>query len=1091
MRRVTGTGGNLTDVVFSWSLDNVLDENFYKRQVEKIPMEFLSKPVYMTSFIPALLEEIRADLLSSMKTVFEDPASDPPVREVQFVEESTRYDPPKNLLYNISLKGERVAENDAVTYKPENGDIIALTDTRPNSIDDSKRSERSYLIAFIQGSRKDSDEFQIVSSKPIEFEQNMQEDGKRNTLYAVFLINLTTNICIWNSLTQGLQGGSMAIIEKVLRPNSYAGGRCKICSSGSVSDSVARINSFKLNRSQKAAVLSCLATANCHHQNSVELIKGPPGTGKTNTVGSLLCALLGMKCRTLACAPTNIAVLEVAARVLSLVEESLEYDAYGLGDIVLFGSSEGMNIDDDSDLHDVFLDTRARILVRCFARHSGWKHCLESMINLLEGTKEDCILYMEDRTNKDNNRHKEKKHEKGILEDEKLEICKEREEVQYFEDPKSKKIWKMVGGQTSKGKKNKERQPKVPSPETNKLLYGAKEDKGELTQNKNNRVATGGHHDFLMSEKFVERFDFVGEQLKLFTEALYTHLPTSFISLEVVKDMVRALDLLEHLKEVLHECEDVGKCADLLPELYSTREECLQSLKCLCKKITLPNFYTDDKIKKFCLEKACLLFCTASSSVKLKMKGMTPVELLVIDEAAQLKECESTIPLQISGLRHAILVGDEMQLPALVKSKISEKAGFGRSLFERLVLLKHEYHLLNIQYRMHPSISSFPNKEFYENQISDAPNVKDRSYEKQFLQGSMYGPYSFVNVAYGKEEFENHSSRNMVEVAVVSEVVTSLFKESVSKKQKVSVGVISPYKAQVIAIQEKLGKIYNTDEESDFSVKVCTVDGFQGGEEDVIIISTVRGNEKGLVGFLSKRQRANVSLTRARHCLWIFGESKTLVESGTVWKRVVEDAKERGCFYNASAEKNLAQAMAISLVEQGQLDDLHDIASLLFGKARWKVFFSDEFWESMVSIFNTEVHKEVVSLLEKLSRGWRLKDRNFYTIHGNLLVQYNVIGQFNLLWSVDILEDDSYCIQILKVCDIVSFRETSRAVKQLCSLFENYTDDRIQRCKFKRLEGKLEVPMIWPINHDGCSVEVSNSFASLSLDDQLEEYAYN
>lgn len=74
-----------------------------------------------------------------------------------------------------------------------------------------------------------------------------------------------------------------------------------------------------------------------------------------------------------------------------------------------------------------------------------------------------------------------------------------------------------------------------------------------------------------------------------------------------------------------------------------------------------------------------------------------------------------------------------------------------------------------------------------------------------------------------------------------------------------------------------------------------------------------------------------------RHCLWIFGESKTLEASGTVWKRVVEDAKERECFYNASAEKNLAQAMAISLVEQGQLDDLHDIASLLFGKARWKV----------------------------------------------------------------------------------------------------------------------------------------------------------
>lgn len=77
--------------------------------------------------------------------------------------------------------------------------------------------------------------------------------------------------------------------------------------------------------------------------------------------------------------------------------------------------------------------------------------------------------------------------------------------------------------------------------------------------------------------------------------------------------------------------------------------------------------------------------------------------------------------------------------------------------------------------------------------------------------------------------------------------------------------MISPYKAQVLAIQEKLGEICNADEESDFSIKVCTVDGFQGGEEDVIIISTVRGNEKGSVGFLSKRQRANVSLTRARY----------------------------------------------------------------------------------------------------------------------------------------------------------------------------------------------------------------------------------
>ena len=81
--------------------------------------------------------------------------------------------------------------------------------------------------------------------------------------------------------------------------------------------------------------------------------------------------------------------------------------------------------------------------------------------------------------------------------------------------------------------------------------------------------------------------------------------------------------------------------------------------------------------------------------------------------------------------------------------QISDKAGFGRSLFERLVLLGHKKHLLNVQYRMHPSISLFPNMEFYDKQILDSPSVKERSYEKHFLHGDMFKSYSFINVAFG------------------------------------------------------------------------------------------------------------------------------------------------------------------------------------------------------------------------------------------------------------------------------------------------------------------------------------------------------
>lgn len=113
----------------------------------------------------------------------------------------------------------------------------------------------------------------------------------------------------------------------------------------------------------------------------------------------------------------------------------------------------------------------------------------------------------------------------------------------------------------------------------------------------------------------------------------------------------------------------------------------------------------------------------------------------------------------------------------MLHMQVCEKAKFGRSLFERLVLLGHNKHLLDVQYRMHPSISLFPNMEFYDRKISDAAIVKERNYQKRFLQGNMFGSFSFINVGLGKEEFgDGNSPKNMVEVAVISEIISNLFK---------------------------------------------------------------------------------------------------------------------------------------------------------------------------------------------------------------------------------------------------------------------------------------------------------------------------
>jgi len=132
-----------------------------------------------------------------------------------------------------------------------------------------------------------------------------------------------------------------------------------------------------------------------------------------------------------------------------------------------------------------------------------------------------------------------------------------------------------------------------------------------------------------------------------------------------------------------------------------------------------------------------------------------------------------------------------------------------------------------------------------------------------------------------------------------------------------SVGVISPYKGQVRAIQERVGDKYNSlSGDQLFTLNVQSVDGFQGGEEDVIIISTVRCNVNGNVGFLSNRQRANVALTRARHRLWVIGNGTTLALSGSIWAELITESRTRGCFYDAVDDKNLRDAMSDALLDE-------------------------------------------------------------------------------------------------------------------------------------------------------------------------------
>ncbi|GMN71927.1 hypothetical protein TIFTF001_052745, partial [Ficus carica] len=431
------------------------------------------------------------------------------------------------------------------------------------------------------------------------------------------------------------------------------------------------------------------------------MIWGPPGTGKTKTVGFMLHLILRMECRTLTCAPTNTAIVQTMIPLLK--EPEKEYSLY-------LESVKGKDIQKFDNNGNVEKDDRK-----------------------LENEYYDC-----DRILKDIN---------------------------------SKKEWRRFVFEALKENNNKNKP-------TNHMLPLQKEEKSTQEENDGKQAEEKVPNTSLTFGEFVKKtFDCVREQLYFCTVNLHTHLPTSVISLDDVKNIFAAVDSLKSVRPLLHDVPN-----DDLKEAYGrgscftrfnvARVNSLFRLESLPFTFNVPYSPSKRLIREFCLEKACLIFCTASSSAKLHIIDMPPLKLLIIDEATQLKECESAIPLQLPGVRHAILVGDERQLPAMVRSQISEEAYFGRSLFESLSFLEHKKYLLNVQYRMHPSISLFPNKEFYDNQILDRQNVNTRSYNWCFLRRKIFNSYSYIDVSHGKEQFDDKRSRkNIVEVAVVSEII--------------------------------------------------------------------------------------------------------------------------------------------------------------------------------------------------------------------------------------------------------------------------------------------------------------------------------
>lgn len=286
--------------------------------------------------------------------------------------------------------------------------------------------------------------------------------------------------------------------------------------------------------------------------------------------------------------------------------------------------------------------------------------------------------------------------------------------------------------------------------------------------------------------------------------------------------------------------------------------------------------------------------------------------------ASQLLEFETTL-LYHQGLRNLILVGDEMQLAPTVFSQKVQDAEFGNSLFWRLVTeFEYPTETLSVQYRMHPAISLFPNHAFYEGRIADGPNVL--KHHKSWYANDLFGPLVFFDVrGFEVKDKYTFSVHNPSEVNVIEKLILLL--HDAHPKERPEIGVISGYKSQVNNLEEMLdtlaksNELFKVNEENvsadHIHIKVRSVDGFQGQEKDIIILSAVRSNCNGNLGFLNNQMRVNVAITRAKYSLWIVGNASTLRNGrSSVWGGLLREVRDRGKVIDCSHHPYFSESLS-------------------------------------------------------------------------------------------------------------------------------------------------------------------------------------
>ncbi len=351
---------------------------------------------------------------------------------------------------------------------------------------------------------------------------------------------------------------------------------------------------------------------------------------------------------------------------------------------------------------------------------------------------------------------------------------------------------------------------------------------------------------------------------------------------------------MKEIKRMRRQAEEFYKMAgkykrNFGPEEREQRKLLYNEARDIRNQVKLIESYLIETI----LERAQVITCTLVGAAN-PVLGKRKFEVCIIDEAAQALEPATWIPMLKS--KKIIMAGDPFQLPPTIKSQRAQREGLSKTLLENLINKWDDAALLKTQYRMNTIIMGFSNQIFYDNKLIAHPNVE---YHNLDLPNYNNHAVEFIDTAgCGFEEKINPESRsynNPEEYYIIYRHITKII-ENLGPHNLPSIGIISPYKEQVLFMQKEVKAHVKTDHQK--LIDIDTIDAFQGQERDIIYISMVRSNDKGEIGFLSDYRRMNVAMTRARKKLVIIGDSGTL-GSQDFYQKFLDYCDKTGSYYSA------------------------------------------------------------------------------------------------------------------------------------------------------------------------------------------------